>query len=876
MNIFKDRTVFQFIIFILLFSFASYATYFSYEKYNTVKNNTKLASFVDMLDFSLNKIVDERVDSIEYLTYTKEINLNKLNSGRIETDYSLVQLNLFLEKNYKTIFKNQVKILLNELKKVREDVDSLNQNRISVFENNYHNKVFVQFIEILSSLSSFEDRQDMKSNIDIYKKYVVFKENNIVEYLGVYYTLLGSKTMSTSDIILWKKLWNKNILPHSDTLINDSINLIPKELQIADNYSSALTNAREMILSESKSGEYTVSIENWRNYIDVKLDYFSQVQISLYNKMEHSNDKSVKLMLAITIFLAFITLFILYKLSTIVMGEFNKNSNNHSISKNTLKDIELVFNDKQLSELTRLIEESKVDYIYKFLIKAIKDANQTKDMFLASMSHEIRTPLNGIVGFTSLLKDSNNPEEQKEFISTIEKSSASLLSIVNNVLDLSKIKANKIDLESIEFDPVDSFEPIVEPYAKIASQNNIEFKVFIDPTLPIALLGDPTKISQVIDNLVSNAIKFTQKNGKVNINIEKISEDNSEIVVKFEVSDTGVGISKEQKKSIFDAFSKVDISTSRQYGGTGLGLSISGKFVDLMGGKMSIWSLKDEGSSFYFNLKFEKASTAKKREVEDMSSSTIGILSPHIEDKYFINENLERYIAYTGAKIVHYTDESLLALKDGSKLPDILFVEHKYRYRGDEIKEFIDFNTKVVVVSTVDRKESLKTYKSYIDKILYGPVTLTKTLRALSNKKDDLENEKRVTFRNVHVLVAEDNRINQKLIINVLNRVGVEVSIANNGKEAFEMCMETTYDMIFMDIQMPIMGGIDSTSSILSYEKDNNKKHIPIVALTANAVAGDREKYIGAGMDDYLTKPIELDKLNTVLVAYFEDRIVED
>jgi len=877
MNIFKSRTVLKFITLIFLFVFFSFATYFSYQKYNIEKNNTKLAFFIDTLDFTLNKIIDERVDSIEYLTNIGKINFNKLKSSRKKTDYSLEQLNSYVDENYKE-FKDKVKIIFNDIKQAREEVDSIDQNRVSIFTNVYHNRVFSQFTEILSDLSSMEKNKDIKLYIDLYKKYAIYKENNIAEYLGIYYIVLDSKPMNNSDILLWKQLWHKNRLPSVDTLMNDLVNLIPKELQLADNYSSDIYNIRETILSETENGDYSISLTKWKKYINLKLNYFTKVQLSLYNKIKYNEEKNVKLFLAITIFFVFILLFILYRLFIIIMGEFKENSNNY-ISKETLRDIELVFNNKQLVELTRLIEEAKIDYIYRFLIKAIRDANQTKDMFLASMSHEIRTPLNGIVGFTSLLKESNNKEEQEEFISTIEESSANLLNIVNNVLDLSKIKAGKIDLESIEFDPVVSFEPVVESYAKMASSHNINLKLFIDPTLPIPLLGDPTKISQIIDNLVSNAIKFTHKNGKVNINIENISEDNSSVVVKFEVSDTGIGISQEQRKNIFKAFLKADISTARQYGGTGLGLSISGKFVELMGGKMSIWSLKDEGSSFYFNLKFQKAVTAKSREVEDMSSITVGILSPHIDDDYYINENLERYIAYTGAKIVHYTDETLLNIKDNSsELPDILFVEHKYRHRDNEIKKFIDCNTKVVLISTIDNKQSLKIYKSYIDKILFEPVTLTKTLKALSSKKDDLDHKKRVTFKNLHVLVAEDNKINQKLIINILNRVGVEVTIANNGKEAFEMRIESNYDMIFMDIQMPIMGGIEATQSILNYEHSGNNsiQHIPIIALTANAVAGDREKYIGAGMDGYLTKPIELDKLNMLLQEYFEDRIVEN
>jgi CheY-like chemotaxis protein len=267
---------------------------------------------------------------------------------------------------------------------------------------------------------------------------------------------------------------------------------------------------------------------------------------------------------------------------------------------------------------------------------------------------------------------------------------------------------------------------------------------------------------------------------------------------------------------------------------------------------------------------------AKVREVEDLSSYTVGILNPQKDGKYIINKNLETYIEYTGAHVIHYTEKSLLALKNGTKLPDILFVDYKLRGRGDELKQFIDFDTKIVVMSTGERKRSLKRYQRYIDKILYKPVNFSKTLKALSDKSDASQSEQKIVFKNIHILVAEDNIINQKLILNVLNRLGIEVSIANNGKEAFKNRVMYEYDMIFMDIQMPVMGGMEATGNILSYERQNNKKHIPIIALTANAVAGDREKYIGAGMDGYLSKPIEMPEMIQLLTSYFEDRIVDD
>ncbi len=554
---------------------------------------------------------------------------------------------------------------------------------------------------------------------------------------------------------------------------------------------------------------------------------------------------------------------------------FLKRKEDQEIVDETLRDIKLVFDSNQQKELQRLIESGKVDHIYKFLIKAIKDANQTKDLFLASMSHEIRTPLNGILGFTQLLKETELNAEQAEFISVIERSSANLLTIVNDILDLSKIKAQKIELESIEFDPIESFESAVESYAAKAAEENIDFNIFVDPTLPTQLVGDPTKISQVIVNLISNAIKFTSTNGEVNVRIEKLSENAEETEIKFSVSDTGIGITKEQKNRLFQAFSQADVSTSRKYGGTGLGLSISGKLVELMGGKLDIFSIIDEGSTFFFTIRLKKSPSATARKVEDMSHFKIGILNPHIESDYIINKNLEAYIAITGAKVKHYTDESIFEIKYKSDLPDILFIDHKYRHRTGELERFLRFDTKIIVMSTGDQKRRLKQYTSRINKILYKPVNYSKTLKALSEKEEVVEAKTNILFENVHILVAEDNLINQKLIRNVLDRLGVEVTIANNGAEALNLRMENEYDMIFMDIEMPVMGGMESSAKIISYERMTGKIHIPIVALTANALAGDREKYMSAGMDGYLSKPIQLDLLKNLLTEHFSERMKE-
>ena len=278
------------------------------------------------------------------------------------------------------------------------------------------------------------------------------------------------------------------------------------------------------------------------------------------------------------------------------------------------------------------------------------------------MSHEIRTPLNGIVGFTQLLKATETTQEQEEFISIIENSSDNLLAIVNDILDLSKIKANKIELENILFDPMEKFESSVETYAARAAEKDIEFGLFIDPRIPSFIKGDPTKISQIVVNLISNAIKFTKAGGRVDVNIEKLAESDQDVTVKFSVSDSGIGISKEQKSKIFEEFSQADVSTSRKFGGTGLGLAISSKLVSFMGGKLEIESEEGKGSTFFFIIKFDKSKESKEREHPDMKDIIVGFVLPNRDIEHEINQNLKSYISYVGAEFKSYYGNELLEL----------------------------------------------------------------------------------------------------------------------------------------------------------------------------------------------------------------------
>ena len=879
MKLYKNPAILNIIIiFVLAVTvLLTYHTYHIYQEYNSrPQNSSTLPDFLEDVSKVLSEIDDEQLNTAAYIATHDQGRYKRLLRTRETVDQDLFELDRVVKHNNAlSPYSKQIKEIYSTLLLVREEVDALDSDYIHVLFHGYHNKVFTPFSYLLKNLSLEEDSEILKSYLLAYEKIIALKENTALENTGIYYILLKKNPMGKKDRMIWKQVIAKDIQPQFNTL-KDTVTAVDlRAVMSPEAYAQLLSEERQQIMEDADSGEYRVTIVQWLDKTSKKMKYFNQLESILLTQAKTLVEEKASGTKALLTIYSISTL-LLWLLLLRLMAIHSKQARNNILYENTLRDIELVFDKNQQKKLKRLIENGNVNLIYKFLIQAIEDANKRKDLFLASMSHEIRTPLNGILGFTQLLKETEMNAEQREFVSVVEKSSDHLLSIVNDILDLSKINAQKIELESITFDPIESFESAVESYAAKAVKEHIDFNIFVDPQLPTKLVGDPTKISQVLVNLVSNAIKFTSSNGEVSVAVEMLSENDEEALIKFSVSDTGIGITPEQKKRIFEAFTQADVSTSRKYGGTGLGLSISGKLINLMGGKLSIRSVKDEGSTFYFTLTLQKAEDAERRIVEDMSEYTIGILNSHIDTQYYINENLEAYIAYTGARIVRYTDETLLALKEKSELPDILFIDHTFRQRGGEIEKFLDFDTRIVVISTGDQKRNLQRYGSKIDKILYKPINFTKTLKVLSNKAEQSIPKKLTRFENIHVLVAEDNVINQKLIMKVLNKIGVEVSIASNGQEALDQRMNNRFDMIFMDIEMPVMGGMEATGKILTYERKTGEQHIPIIALTANALAEDRVKYLGAGMDGYLSKPIDLAKLREVFSAYFKDRMITE
>ncbi len=832
-----------------------YQTYLSYTQYKEHNQMMEHIVLIDKIDTALSSIDQERRASAIYMGTNHKGDLAKLKKYREVVDIELN--NIFgLLANHDTSSKYQ--LVMQDISKsllyTRNRVDVLSMDYSHILFDNYASKVAKPLIEIVNTLA--KSSLVLDSYLELFKA----KENLYAESSFISFFLSGQKEMDYQDLLLWERFLNEDIFS-----------------------TVALNDLRGEIFINSSTGDYGVSLKDWNMANMQKNNTINKIEHNSLLKLKEGIAKDIdiikyqafKYMLAsIALFIIFIILFFIYK----------KGVDNNRILIDTLSDLESDLDATQREEIKKVLKKNDTIAIYRFLVNAIKEPNRAKDHFLANMSHEIRTPLNGIIGFTNILKDTELKEDQREFVAIIEESSNNLISIVNDILDFSKVASGKVEIENIAFNVMEKFEASIDSYAAKASQKNIDLNLMIDPNLPTELMGDATKISQVIINLLSNAIKFTNDGGRVDISIEQLSVSHNVVTLKFSIKDSGIGMSPEQQEKVFDEFSQADVSTSRKFGGTGLGLTISKKFISLMGGDLELESKEGEGTTFFFSLNLEKSPASVKRESLKLTHlNSVYVTVPNREKR---SGNLQKYIEYHG---VNFRTESYVDIlsMEKSELPDIIFIDHHYIEDESIIGSLAKLDTKTILISTAEIEQCNCEVKDDVFKVLYKPINFSKVVRSLNHLdrntsivSSDIAEVNDITsnrvFKNLSALVVEDNIINQKLLKNILTNFDITVTIANNGLEAFNMRKENGYDIIFMDIQMPVMDGVDSTKKIIEYERLNEELHVPIIALTANTLPSDRDMYLSIGMDRYLKKPIDVADLTAIIEEYFPINEIRD
>jgi len=868
----KTITILPITMVLILSSYIIFTEYMKFQNLTVAKHSVKK--------------IDTLKNLLQDLSKEREVAIQAVLSNSNELDQKLANL---IKKTNSSV--NEVVKLYNQNKddkllyKIIKDIKKVVNIRYEIKKKDTtYDKLYTAYdmlnsdiVKKINSINNFYTKKtnlssnSYKTTISLYKS--VSDERDFI-------AKIFTEDADIDNIYMVKVLKNSNIYQSFLQLDGSIKNILSNYLSQSDflDILKKTVDIKKDILQRGYTQKY--DLKTWYELEDKKLGYLAKANDILSKELK----KEIKLEGEITLAKIFVaSLFIL--LALYMLYRYFKLRKFFFDHTNLKLLLEKSVNLKMVDEKIDLDTTEGIEKAYKLIDTSLdkieierqkaQNENASKTIFLANMSHEIRTPINGIVGFTDLLKKSNLNKEQREYIDIISKSTDNLLEIINNILDLSKIESKKIEIDTITFSPIEEFENAVELFTAKASKKDINLSLFLDPTFEHYLLGDPLKVKEVLLNLISNSIKFTPSGGEVSVVIKKLKEDAPEFEkIYFEVSDNGIGMTKEELSEVFDAFTQADSTITRKYGGTGLGLTISSNYVSLLGGELEVYSKKDQGTTFYFTLEFKKSQPLKVAKYKH-SFKHISPLIINDQKESDLTNFLKDYLSFFTSKATLVDVDNIkqnIAEFDRSNL----IVITKRIYNEYDFSYLDKTNKKLLIIEPTKEYLNKSNYKPNIYRLI-EPIGFFKTVEVLSeifpNQNTSLlsyldKDEKR-SKEKYKILIAEDNTINLKLMEEMFSQYdNVTVVTAQNGEEAVDKFINDKFDIILMDIAMPVLDGMSATKKIIEYEEINSLTHTPIIALTANALKGDKEKFLSAGMDEYLTKPIKEELLLDMLSKF--------